>query len=156
MTRKYIFLFLTAVITIFCLLYGLFGQKGFIVNRALQKQLKLAQEFLTDQRSELNSLKNSYKTLWEENSLLEKGKQYGYAQKGEVLYYFFDSEGQILGKSQEKQTAKESLPPVTYHVKGLPSGLILLIALTTALFISVLYGVFAYRRKRRSQLNYPL
>ena len=79
-------MFIVALITSFSLLYGIFGNKGVVVNRALERQLSVEKELLKVQETQLGTLERLYEEVWERDSLLEKGKRSGYAQRGEVVY----------------------------------------------------------------------
>lgn len=148
MTRKYIFLFIAALITSFSLLYGIFGNKGVVVNRALERQLSVEKELLKVQETQLGTLERLYEEVWERDSLLEKGKRSGYAQRGEVVYYFFNSQGESVVERVENEGEMVVNAPLKAPFKGLSTPLIALISFALVTVTAVLIKVISSRRKR--------
>lgn len=154
MTRKYIFLFITALIISFSLLYGIFGIKGVVVNRALERQLTVGKELLKVQETQVEALERLYEGVWERESLLEKSKRSGYAQKGEVVYYFFDSQGEAIIERFERGEEVVASPPPKSHFKGLSTPLLALISFGLVSVVTLLIRVISSRRKRWTKLDY--
>lgn len=153
MTRKYILFFIVALITTFSLLLGVFGTKGVLVNRALERQLAAERELLKAKEGEIGSLERLYEGVWERDSLLEKSKRSGYAQRGEVVYYFFDDNGEPIVEYLEAPVEKERVSPPSKVFKGLSTLLIGLIALALVTIGALLIKLFTSRRKRGSKLD---
>ena len=154
MTRKYILFFIVALITTFSLLLGIFGTQGVLVNRALERQLLKEKELLKVKEGELRSLEHLYEEVWEPDSLLELSKRRGYAQRGEVVYYFFDSGGNQIVEHLDPALKEQETPPQTKVFQGLSTLLIGLIALAFVASGTLLIKLFTSRRKRRSKLDY--
>lgn len=154
MTRKYILFFIVALITTFSLLLGVFGTKGVLVNRALERQLLKEKELLKVKEGELRSLEHLYEGVWERDSLLEMSKRGGYAQRGEVVYYFFDSVGNQIGEQLDSPLKEQETPPQAKVFQGLSTLLLGLIALAFVSVGTLLIKLFTSRRKRGSKLDY--
>ncbi len=154
MTRKYILFFIVALITTFSLLLGVFGTKGVLVNRALERQLIAERELLKAKEGEIGSLERLYEGVWERDSLLEKSKRGGYAQRGEVDYYFFDDNGEPIVELLDPPVEKESASPPSKIFRGLSTLLIGVIALVSVSIGTLLIKLLTSRRKRGSKLDY--
>ncbi len=154
MTRKYILFFIVALITTFSLLLGVFGTKGILVNRALERQLIAERELLKAKEGEMGNLERLYEGVWERDSLLEKSKRGGYAQRGEVVYYFFDDNGEPIVELLDPPVEKESASPPSKIFRGLSTLLIGVIALVSVSIGTLLIKLLTSRRKRGSKLDY--
>ncbi len=154
MTRKYVLFFIVALITTFSLLLGVFGTKGVLVNRALERQLLEEKELLKVKEGELRSLEHLYEGVWERDSLLEMSKRGGYAQRGEVVYYFFDSAGEPVIEQLDPPVEDRVTPSQAKGFQGLSPLLIGLIAFAVVAVGALLIKLFTSRRKRGSKLDY--
>ncbi len=153
MTRKYILFFIVALITTFSLLLGVFGTKGILVNRALERQLLREKELLKVKEGELRGLEHLYEEVWERDSLLEMSKRGGYAQRGEVVYYFFDSSGKQIVEELDSPIEIVENRSEPKNFQGLSTLLIALIAFAWVTVGTLLIKLFTSRRKRGSKLD---
>ncbi|MCK5156126.1 MAG: septum formation initiator family protein [Spirochaetales bacterium] len=104
MTRNYMLNTLTTIVIIYVIITGLFGEKGYFVNRRLEQMIPALQndlEVLLIENRELTDNKIRFESDYQK--ILEEAYRYGYLQENEfrIIYNSYTSYKSRLSSSAE-------------------------------------------------------
>lgn len=92
MTRKLLFLFAVLTLCFYALISSFAGERGFIVNNQLKRQLKQNEYELDRQNVELENLKLQEQELDSREAALKGGMNLGYVDEGGEVYLLSSTE----------------------------------------------------------------
>jgi preprotein translocase subunit SecF len=158
MARKYAVLILVLVVLTVCnfsLLTAIFGKTGYLVNRELEKQLKINEYRLDRDEVELENLRIQEQELSTEDGVRFAAMNLGYKVEGDDVYQFeTEDEVQAVSDSQTS-TVGETEETSTFEPWGFTK--LFLVAFSISLAVTVL--IWILRRKKEeendSQQNEP-
>lgn len=145
MTRKLLLAFVISLCLSFPLLQAVFGNGGFLHNKALRQEierLQYAQEVLS---LRVQSLERQREMMSSSDALKDAAFKYGYQTEGEAVFYFDPSlrEAEVL-------RSVDTLPVATNPTfKGIAVGWIFLMALAFSGLITLCYALIAHKRRER-------
>ena len=148
MTRNYIILFLWVTIVVFALVEGVFGVQGVIVNSVLKAQISQKQLELDIATLELQNYESRLEHIWDNDSLLDSAKTMGYAQPGQVVYYFLDTDGDPIERQSEHIPARQKSSSIDFQ--GISTFISGLSGVLTALLIVIIRKIWHTRRHNTS------
>ena len=149
MARKYAVLILVLVILTvcnFCLLSAVFGKTGYLVNKELEKQLKINEYRLDRDDVELENLRIQEQELTTEDGVRFAAMNLGYKVEGDDVYQF-ETEDQIQEISSEASKPDTLEEVSSFQPWGF--GRLFLVAFSFSLVVTLLLGIF--RRKRKQE-----
>ncbi len=147
MTRKIPLLFAFSLVFIFSLLMAVFGNGGYLHNRALKAEIERFSYEQTVLSLQVDSLKRQREEATSEDALRDAAFKYGYQIEGEQVYYFSDEENGSLSHEDGKILTFESGGSLAFA--GIPTIYLALASLVIASFITLCY---AWMQKRRRQM----
>ena len=143
MTRKLIFLFLVLSLCLFCLISSFFGERGFLANNQLKRQLKENEYKLDKSDVELEVLQKQEEDTATIDGLRASGMRYGSATEGDEVYVF-----ETKDEVQKPQTSYNSdQDQNSGSFTPLRPLFILLISLCASLIITLSVLLLSRRRK---------
>lgn len=148
MTRNYIILFLWITIIVFALVEGVFGVQGVIVNTMLKSQISQKQLELDIATLELQNYESRLEHIWDVDSLLDSAKSMGYAQPGQVVYYFLDIDGHPIERQSEHTPALQKSSSIDFQ--GISTFISGLSGVLTALLIVIIRKIWHSRHHNTS------
>lgn len=145
MTRKYTALFCFTAIFLFTLSVGIFGQRGYLRNSGMKKQLErnLREEELL--RLQVSSLERRKASADSVDELRDVALRLGYNQEGDQVFYF--SDGRQDADTVEKSSNEDSAPITVFP--GVPAWILALASLGGAGIIVSLMRLARRIRIRR-------
>ena len=146
MTRKLLFLFAVLTLCFFALISSFVGERGFIVNNQLKRQLKQNEYELDRQNVELENLKLQEQELDTKEAALKGGMNLGYVDEGGEVYLLSSTGPAEVGTSGSAPAAQA---PADDGFRPWKSWLILLISFAASSIISVSVWL-AGRRKGKT------
>lgn len=145
--RKMVFLFIPMLL-IFLLLQGIVGEKGYLVNKELEKINEENAEILARLEVKKAALEKYEESLSSQEVLDDIALKLGYNKSGELVYFFTEGEDagvEALSVMMENNSALKQL-----DFKGIKTGWILLISFGTVIvpyLLVVLIQVLVRRKK---------
>lgn len=88
MTRKLMILFVVLAVCFYCLISSFFGEKGFLANNQLKRQLKENEYKLDKSDVEIEILQKQEEDTATSDGLRVSGMRYGSATEGDEVYVF--------------------------------------------------------------------
>lgn len=85
------FLFLLFIFT--AVIYGIAGPYGLLVNQEITRIMEQEEHELSVKRVSLNNVQHRLDSSWTHEALLDNARMMGYVQPGEIIYFFYDKEG---------------------------------------------------------------
>ena len=150
MARKYAVLVLVLVVLTvfnFCLLTAIFGETGYLVNKDLEKQLKINEYRLDRDEVELENLRIQEQELATEDGVRSAALNLGYKVEGDDVYQF-ETEDQVETVSTDDTSAViQTEETSTFKPWGFTK--IFLIAFGFSLAVTVL--IWLVRRKKEEE-----
>ncbi|MGH0051857.1 MAG: FtsB family cell division protein [Sphaerochaetaceae bacterium] len=148
MTRRILLLFAFSLGFIFSVLIALFGQGGYLHNRALKAEIERLSYEQTVLSLQVDSLKRQREEASSVDALKDAAFKYGYQTEGEQVYFFSieDAEAPENEVRENGSLSQDQERPF----RGISVIWIALISLVIALLITVCYGWMQKRRRRDS------
>ncbi len=145
--RKMVFLFIPMLL-IFLLLQGIVGEKGYLVNKELEKINAENAELLARLEVKKAALEKYEESLSSQEVLDDIALKLGYNKSGEQVYFFTEGEETEMDALSVMIDDKEAQKLLSF--KGVSTPWILLISIGSVLvpFLIVLLVQFIVRRKR--------
>lgn len=140
MTRKYILLFLVLTVSLYFLLSGFLGPKGYFANQALEARYEEMEErarVLEERNRDFERQMNQAESIEE---LRDNAKRLGLSMEGDVVYIIEDTEGGEEQVEVPAGTVLSSTDTYTGFV-GIPTWLQWLLSVALALMITVLFAL---------------
>ncbi len=140
MTRKLIILFAVLMLTISSLISSFLGERGFLVNNSIKRQLKENEYELDRKDVEIENLEIQERELASEDGLRSAAMGLGYQVDGDDVYIFpTEDEVETSGSSG----SGESSTKAANEFKPWSISLILLISFCASTIITVLVAIFS-------------
>ena len=143
MTRKLMMLFLVLSLCFFCLISSFFGERGFLANNQLKRQLKENEYKLDKSDVEIEVLQKQEEDTATSDGLRVSGMRYGSATDGDEVYVFETRDEvqkpQTSYNADQKQNSGSFTP--------LRPLFILLISIGTSFIITLSVLLLSRRRK---------
>ena len=143
MTRKLFFLFLVLSLCLFCLISSFLGERGFLANNQLKRQLKENEYKLDKSDVEIEVLQKQEEDTATSDGLRVSGMRYGSATDGDEVYVF-ETKDEVQ-KSQTSYIADQKQNSGSF--KPLRPLFILLISIGTSFIITLSVLLLSRRRK---------
>jgi cell division protein FtsB len=135
------------------LTHSIVGERGFLVNINLEKQVNTERQQVSSQQVILENAKKRLDTIWSEEALLDRARSLGYVQQQDEVYYFSqEMEKDIKPVNTEIQQQKLKHPWLGLSL--LWSFLIAIIPTGISLFGYILLRRYRSMRKEKT-FNYP-
>lgn len=139
MTRKIIIVFLVLLLCFYSLISSILGERGFLANNQLKRQLK-ANEYELDRKAvELENLKIQEKELSTEDGIRSAAMNLGYQVDTDNVYVF-QTEDMPSGPNMAVSTNKQMMDNDAF--KPWASSFILLISFCASSIISLILLLF--------------
>ena len=143
MTRKLMMLFLVLSLCFFCLISSFFGERGFLANNQLKRQLKENEYKLDKSDVEIEVLQKQEEDTASSDGLRVSGMRYGSATEGDEVYVF-ETKDEVQ-KPQTSSNADQEQNSPTF--KALRPLFTLLISLGASFIITLSVLLLSRRRK---------
>ncbi len=128
----------------FILLLAIFGQGGYLHNRALTQEIQRLSYNENLLRIQIQALERQEAQMEKEDALRDAAFKYGYQSEGEVIYYF------PLEEREYTEIPKDvPIEGRRDFFEGVGQGQLALWAIGPAFFVFLLTYVIRYRRTKR-------
>ncbi|NQT57603.1 MAG: hypothetical protein HQ557_01330 [Bacteroidetes bacterium] len=150
MTRNKLVITVITILTVYVIITGLFGEKGYFVNQRLKQMVPVLQDelelLITENRS-LTDLKISFEADYQK--ILEEAYRYGYLQENEfrIIYNSFTSYDSRL-ESSAKLGKRIILPTGVLTQKQIN-----LISLLSGVLINIILSIYHVLKKNKITHN---
>jgi cell division protein FtsB len=135
------------------LTHSIVGERGFLVNINLEKQVNAERQQVSSQQVILENAKKRLDTIWSEEALLDRARSLGYVQQQDEVYYFsqeMENDTKTVNTENHQQKLKQSWLGLSllwsFLIAIIPTGI-------------SLFGYILLRRYRSTQkektLDYP-
>ncbi len=142
MTRKLIILFVVLLISLYSLISSFLGERGFLVNNSIKRQLKENEYQLDRMDVEIENLEIQEKELSSEDGLRSAAMGLGYQVESDDVYVFPTDDqteaSNTSGADAQVEKSKEFEPWSTPFT--------LLISFVASTIITVLVGLIAHHK----------
>ena len=142
MTRKLVILFAVLVVRFSCLISSFWGERGFIANNQLKRQLKENEYKLDKSDVEIEVLQKQEEDTATVDGLRVSGMRYGSAAEGDEVYVF-ENKDEVEKNVTASDEAEEK---DSREFKPLRLSLILLISSVSSFIITMLVFIISRRK----------
>ena len=142
MTRKLVILFAVLAVCFFCLISSFLGERGFLANNQLKRQLKENEYKLDKSDVEIEVLQKQEEDTATSDGLRASGMRYGSATEGDEVYVF-ETKDEVQ-KSETSYNAPEE--EKTSSFRPLRPSFILLISCGASFIITLLVLILSRRK----------
>ena len=142
MTRKIVILFVVLMVCFCCLISSFWGERGFLANNQLKRQLKENEYKLDKSDVEIEVLQKQEEDTATVDGLRVSGMRYGSAAEGDEVYVFESKdevETTVIATNEVEETAPRTFKP-------LKLSLILLISSGSSFIITMLVFILSRRK----------
>ena len=143
MTRKLMILFLVLILCFFCLISSFFGERGFLANKQLKRQLKENEYKLDKSDVEIEVLQKQEEDTATSDGLRVSGMRYGSATEGDEVYVF-ETKDEVQKPETAYNAGQEQMSPTFTPLRPLFT---LLISLGASFIITLSVLLLSRRRK---------
>ena len=143
MTRKLIILFLVLGVCFFSLISSIFGERGFLANNQLKRQLKENEYKLDKSDVEIEVLQKQEEDTATSDGLRVSGMRYGSATEGDEVYVF-ETKDEVRKPETSYNVGQEQNSPTFTPLRPLFT---LLISLGASFIITLSVLLLSRRRK---------
>lgn len=142
MTRKLIIVFVVLMLCFYCLISSFLGERGFLANNQLKRQLKENEYKLDKSDVEIEVLQKQEADTATVDGMRESGMRLGSATEGDEVYVF-ETKDEVQ-KVETTPVARET--DVSGSFKPLRPPVILLISFGASFIISALFFILSRRK----------
>ena len=142
MTRKLVILFMVLMVCFCCLISSFWGERGFLANNELKRQLKENEYKLDKSDVDIEVLKKQEEDTATVDGLLVSGMRYGSTAEGDEVFVFEkkdEVEKTVIASNETEDKKNRSFKPLRL-------SLILLISSGSSFIITVLVFILSRRK----------
>ena len=143
MTRKLIVLFVVLILCFYSLISSFLGERGFLVNNSLKRQLKENEYELDRKDVEIENLEIQEKELSSEDGLRSAAMGLGYQVESDDVYVFPTED---KAKSSESTASTTSTTQSKDAFRPWSKAFTLLISFVASTIITVLMALISHRK----------
>lgn len=133
-------------LSIFCILLGIFGKSGLLVNRSLEKDYQVLLREVEEKKVNLDTLERQSELLSSSEALDDVALRLGYNKNGERVYFFTDDDNvDYLDPSGEEIIEAHD------SYKGLATWIIALISLIAPIVLIIVFFITSIGKPKQDK-----